>query len=63
MTQTALTQALVGHARAVAPLGQECNIETQSYPLHLTIETPWGAARFTMPFVALPGEGDEVITG
>ena len=42
MTQTVLTQGFVGHARAVTSLGQECDIETQSYPPHLTIETPWG---------------------
>ena len=29
MTQTALTQAFVGHARVVTSLGQECDIETQ----------------------------------
>ena len=40
MTQTELTQAFVGHARVVTSLGQECDIETQSCPLHLTIETP-----------------------
>ena len=37
---------------------------TQSRPLHLTIETPWGPVRFTMPFIVLPGgEGDVVIIG
>ena len=40
MMQIALTQAFVGHARVVTPLGQECDIVTQSCPLHLTIETP-----------------------
>ena len=40
MTQTASTQAFVAHARVVTSLGQECDIETQSCPLHLTIETP-----------------------
>ena len=40
MTQTALTQAFVGHARVVTLLGQECDIETQSCPLHLTVKTP-----------------------
>ena len=30
MTQTALTQAFVGHARVVTSLGQDCHIETQS---------------------------------
>ena len=34
MTQTALTQAFVGHARVVTLLGQECDIQTQSCPLH-----------------------------
>ena len=63
MTQTPLTQALVGHARVVTSLGQECDIETQSCPLHLTIETLWGPVRFTMPFIVLPGEGDVVIIG
>ena len=63
MTQTALTQAFVGHACVVTSLGQECDIETQSCPLHLTIETPWGPLRFTMPFVVIPGEGDGVIFG
>ena len=40
MMQTALTQAFVGHACVVTSLGQECDIVTQSCPLHLTIETP-----------------------
>ena len=40
MTQTPLTQAFVGRARVVTSLGQECDIETHLYPLHLTIETP-----------------------
>ena len=63
MTQTALTQAFVGHARVVTSLGQECYIDRQSCPLHLTIETPWGSVRFTMPLIVLPGGGDVVIVG
>ena len=58
-----LTQAFVGRARVGTSLGQECDIETQSYPLHLTIDTPWGPVRFTMPFIVLPGGGDVVIIG
>ena len=61
MIQTALMQAFVGHARVVTSLGQECDMVTQSCPLHLTIETPWGPVRFTMPFIVLPGGGDAVI--
>ena len=53
MTQTALRQAFVGHARVVTLLGQECDVETQSCPLHLTIETPCRPVRFTMPFIVL----------
>ena len=56
MTQTMLTQAFVGHARVVTLLGQECHIVTQSCPLHLTIETPWGPVWCTMPFIVLPWE-------
>ena len=63
MTQTALTRAFVGHAHVVTSLGQECDIETQSCLLHLTIETPWGPVRFTMSFIVLPGGGDVVIIG
>ena len=63
MTQTALTQAFVGHTRVVTSLGQERDIETQSCPLHLTIDTPWGPVRFTMSFIVLPGGGDVVIIG
>ena len=63
MTQTALTKAVVGHARVVTSFGQECDIETQSRPLHLTIETPWRPVRFPMPFIVLPGGGDVVIIG
>ena len=44
-------------------LGQECDIETQSCPLYLTVETLWGPVRLTMPFIVLPGGGDVVITG
>ena len=57
MKQIMLTHAFVGHARVVASLGQECDIETQSCPLHLTIETPWRPVRFTMLFIVLPGGG------
>ena len=39
MTLTALMQAFVGHARVLTSLGQECDIETQSCPLHLTTES------------------------
>ena len=63
MTQTALTQAFIGHAHVVTSLSQECDIETQSCPLHLTIETLWGPVRFTMSFIVLPGRGDVVIIG
>ena len=63
MTQTALTQAFVGHTRVVTLLGQECHIETKSCPLHLTVDTPWGPVRFTMPFIVLPRGGDVVIIG
>ena len=63
MTQTALTQAFVGHARVVTSLGQECDIETQSCPLHSTIKTPWGPVRFTMPFIVLPAGGNVIIIG
>ena len=63
MTQTALTQAFVVHAHVVMSFGQECGIETQSGPLHLTIETPWGPVRFIMPYIVLPGRGDVVIIG
>ena len=63
MTQTALTQAFVGHAHVVTSLGQDCDIEPQSCPPHLTIETPWGPVRFSMPFTVLPGGGDVVVIG
>ena len=63
MMQPALTQAFVVHARVVTSLGQECDIKAQSCPLHLTIDTPWGPVRFTLPFIVLPGVGDVVIIG
>ena len=46
MMKSTLTQAFVGHTRVVMSLGQECDIVTQSCPLRLTIETPWGPIRF-----------------
>ena len=55
ITQAALAQAFLGHARVVTALGQECDIETQSCLLHLTIEPPCGPVRFTMPLIVLPG--------
>ena len=58
-----LTQACVGHARVMTSLSQECDVVTQSCPLHLTIETPWGPVRFTTPIIVLPGGGDVVIIG
>ena len=36
---------------------------TQSCPLHLTIETPWGPVRFTMPFIVLPGGHNGIFVG
>ena len=63
MRQTTLTQAFVGHARVVTSLGREYDIVTQSCPLHLTIEPPWGLVRFTLPFIVLPGGSDVVIIG
>ena len=63
MMKTALTQAFVEHARVATSLGQECDIVTQSCPLHVTIETPWGPVRFTMPFVVLSGGGGVLIIG
>ena len=57
-----MTQAFVGHARVVTSMDQECDIVTQSCPLHLTIETPWGPVRFTVPFV-LPAGDDVIIIG
>ena len=63
MTQTVVTQAFVGHAHVVTSLGQECDIETQSCPVHLAIETPKGPVRFAMPFIVLPGGGGVVIIG
>ena len=58
MTQTALTQAFVGNVSVVTSLSQECDVETQSCLLHLSIETPWGPVRFAMPLIVLPREGD-----
>ena len=63
MTQTALTQVFEGHAHVVRSLGQQCDVETQSCPLHLTIETPWRPVRLTLPFIVLPGGGDVVVIG
>ena len=63
MTQTTLTQAFAGHARVATSLGLECDSETPSCPLHLTIDTPWGPVRFTIPFRVLRGGGDVVIIG
>ena len=63
MMQTALTQAFIGHALVMTPLGHECVIVTQSCLLHLTIETPWGPIRFTLPCIVLPGGGVLVIIG
>ena len=63
MAQTALTQAFVGHSRAVTSLGQERYIETQYCPLHLMVDKPWRPVRFTMPLIVLPGRGNVVIMG
>ena len=63
MIQTTLTQAYVWHAGVVTSLGQECDIVTQSCPLHLTIETQWGPVRLTTPFIVLPRGGDVLLFG
>ena len=47
----------------VTSFGQVCDIVTQSYPLHLTIEPRCRLVRFTMPFIALPGGSNVVIFG
>ena len=60
---TALMQTFVGNARVVTWLGKECDIETQSCPLHLTIETPWEPVQYTIMFIVLPGNGDVLIIG
>ena len=62
MTQTALTQAFVGHARVVTSLGQECDIETQSCPLHLTIDTMGTSPNYHAVYRA-PWGGDMIIIG
>ena len=41
VTQTALKQAFVGHARVGTSLGQAWDFLKQSRPLLLTIDTPW----------------------
>ena len=63
MTQTALTQTFVGHARVVTSFGQECDNEAQLIPLHVTIKTPWGPARFAIAFIVLSWGGDVVFIG
>ena len=63
MMQTALTQEFVRNARVITSLGRECEIVTQSCPLHLSIESPWGPVRFTMSFIVLHEGGDVVIIG
>ena len=55
MTQIALRQTFVGHARVVTSLGQECDIETQSCPLHLTIDTPWDQSGLPCRLSCSPG--------
>ena len=42
-------------------LSQECDVVTQSCPLHLTIEPPCRPVRFLMPFIVFPRGGDVVI--
>ena len=63
MMQTTLTQAFAGHARVGTSLGLECDIVTQSCPLHLTIETPWGPVRFTMRPSCFRGEAMWSLSG
>ena len=47
----------------VTSLGQDCDNETPSCPLHLTIKAPWRPVRFSMPFIVLPAGGDVVTIG
>ena len=56
ITNTTITQAFVGHTSVVTSLGQECDIETESCPLHLTIETRWGPALLPCRFSCSLGE-------
>ena len=41
----------------------ERDIETQSYPLHLTMEATWAPVRLNLPFIVLLRGGDVVIVG
>ena len=64
MTQSALTQACVGNARALTSLDPECQFETLLCPLHFMIETPWGPVWFTIyADYHAPWESDVVIIG
>ena len=60
MTQTALTQEFVGHARVVTSLDQEC---TQSCPPHLTIEDPWGPSGLPCRSLCSLGEAMWLLSG
>ena len=56
-------QAFVGYVRVVTSLGQAWDIETQSCPPHLTIDSPWGPVGLAILFILLPWGGDVVIIG
>ena len=62
-TKTALTQAFDGYARVATSLGQKCDIETQPYPLYLTIETPLGSVRYTIPSMFALGKAMGLSSG
>ena len=47
----------------VTALGDVREIHTQTRPMCLTVDTPWGPIEFKMPFVVLPGPGNLVIIG
>lgn len=63
MTHTEVRQAFDENASVMTSLRQECNTGTQSCPLHLMMETPWGPVRFTMTCTVLSGGSDVVLIG
>lgn len=56
-----LAELSQGQARVETALWEEGTVDAQTHPAKLTVESPWGPAIFTIPFVVLLGPGNLVI--
>lgn len=57
------TRPYTGGVTAQVAEGRSVDMKMQTIPLQLTLVSPWGDVRITLPFVVVPGQADVVILG